>query len=67
MTRDLHEVIDDSLLGGELVGTGFLHRPAVAALVEDDRSGREDRSKQLWQLLTLEFWYRQARQAGVSL
>ena len=67
VTRDLREVIDDSLLGGELVGTGFLHRPAVAALVEDHRSGREDRSKQIWQLLTLEFWYRQTRQAGVGL
>ena len=67
MTRDLRDVIDESLLGGELVGTGFLQREAVAALVEDDRSGREDRSKQIWQLLTLEFWYRQTRQAGVSL
>ena len=67
VTRDLRDVIDESLLGGELVGTGFLQRAAVAALVEDDRSGREDRSKQIWQLLTLEFWYRQTRQAGVSL
>jgi len=67
VTRDLRDVIDESLLGGELVGTGFLHRPALAALVQDDRSGREDRSKQLWQLLTLEFWYRQARRAGVGL
>ena len=67
VTRDLREVIDEALLGGELVGTGFLHQPAVAALVQDDRSGREDRSKQLWQLLTLEFWYRQARLAGVGL
>jgi asparagine synthase (glutamine-hydrolysing) len=67
VTRDLRDVIDESLLGGELVGTGFLQRVAVAALVEDDRSGREDRSKQIWQLLTLEFWYRQTRQAGVSL
>ena len=39
----------------------------VAALLQDDRSGREDRSNQLWQLLTLEFWYRQTRQAGVGL
>ena len=67
VTRDLRDVIDESLLGGELVGTGFLHRPALAALVQDDRTGREDRSKQLWQLLTLEFWYRQARRAGVGL
>ena len=67
VTRDLRDVINDSLLGGELVETGFLNRPAVAALVQDHRSGREDRSKQIWQLLTLEFWYRQTRHAGVGL
>ena len=67
VTRDLREVIDDTLLEGELVGTGFLNRPAVSALVEEHRSGREDRSKQIWQLLTLEFWYRQTRRAGVGL
>ena len=67
VTRDLRDVINDSLLGGELVETGFLCRPAVNTLVEEHRSGREDRSKQIWQLLTLELWYRQARQAGVTL
>ena len=67
MTRDLREVIDDSLLGGELVSTGFLNRPAVSALVDEHRSGREDRSKQIWQLLTLETWYRQTRRAGSAL
>ncbi len=67
VTQDLREVIDDSLLGGELVGTGFLNRPAVTSLVEEHRTGREDRSKQIWQLLTLEFWYRQTRGAGVGL
>jgi asparagine synthase (glutamine-hydrolysing) len=67
VTRDLREVIDESLLGGELVGTGFLNKPAVSALVEEHRSAREDRSKQIWQLLTLEFWYRQTRRAGVTL
>lgn len=67
VTRDLKHVIDDSLLAGELVSTGFLHRPAVSALVEEHRSGREDRSKQIWQLLTLETWYRQTRRAGVGL
>jgi asparagine synthase (glutamine-hydrolysing) len=67
VTRDLRDVINDSLLGGDLVETGFLNRRAVAALVQDHRSGREDRSKQIWQLLTLEFWYRQTRHAGVGL
>jgi asparagine synthase (glutamine-hydrolysing) len=67
VTRDLRDMINDSLLEGELVGTGFLNRPALAALVEEHRSAREDRSKQIWQLLTLEFWYRQTRRAGVGL
>jgi asparagine synthase (glutamine-hydrolysing) len=67
VSRDLSEVIDDSLLGGELVSTGFLHRPAVSALVEEHRAGREDRSKQIWQLLTLETWYRKTRRAGIGL
>jgi Asparagine synthase len=29
VTRDLRDVIDDSLLGGELVGTGFFQCPAL--------------------------------------
>jgi asparagine synthase (glutamine-hydrolysing) len=60
-------MIDDDLLGGELVGTGFLQRRVVDALVNDQRAGREDRSKQIWQLLTLELWYRQIRRTGISL
>jgi asparagine synthase (glutamine-hydrolysing) len=67
VTQDLRDVINDSLLGGELIDTGFLNGPAVTGLVNEHRSGREDRSKQIWQLLTLEFWFRQTRQAGVGL
>ncbi len=67
VTHDLRTLIDDTLLEGELVDTGFLNRSAVRGLVEDHRSGREDRSKQIWQLLTLELWYRQTRTAGVGL
>ncbi len=50
--RDLKEVIDDSLLGGELVATGSLQRgrPSYCSR-RGDRAGREDRSKQIWQLL----------------
>lgn len=63
--RDLRELVDDVVVGGELVGSGFLRRPAVERLVEDDRTGREDRSKQIWHLLTLELWYRQMGSLGV--
>jgi asparagine synthase (glutamine-hydrolysing) len=65
--NDLRELVDDVLLAGELVGSGFLQRPALARLVDDERSGREDRSKQIWQLLTLETWCRHMRSLGVSL
>jgi asparagine synthase (glutamine-hydrolysing) len=66
VANDLRDVVNDELLGGDLVKTEFLSRRGVATLVEEHRSGREDRSKQIWQLLTLEFWYRQARRAGVG-
>lgn len=67
ISHDLAPVVDEVLLRGELVSTGFLRPDAVDRLVGEDRFGREDRSKQIWQLLTLEFWYRQARESGVSL
>ncbi|MDQ6727306.1 MAG: asparagine synthase (glutamine-hydrolyzing) [Actinomycetota bacterium] len=66
MGRDLREMVDDVLLSGELVRSGFLRRPAVERLVADERSGREDRSKQIWQLLTLELWCEQTRALGVK-
>jgi hypothetical protein len=28
-------------------------------MIDDDRRGTADRSKEIWQLLTLEVWYRQ--------
>ncbi len=54
--NDLRELVDDVLLRGELVGSGFLQQAAVQRLVDDERAGREDYSKQIWQLLTLETW-----------
>lgn len=64
--RDLKEVVDDVVLSGELVRSGFVRKAAAERLVADERAGRADRSKQIWQLLTLELWCRQAREAGVS-
>jgi asparagine synthase (glutamine-hydrolysing) len=63
---DLQEVIRDVLVGGELVRSGMIRKDALMQLISDDRAGREDRSKQIWQLLTLEQWYRNARSAGVA-
>ncbi len=65
-THDLRATINDLLVGGELVGSGFLRREPLAALVHDQRSGRRDRSQQIYQLLSLELWLRNARGAGVG-
>ena len=63
---DLQEVIHDVLVGGELVGSGMIRRDALLRLIADEQAGREDRSKQIWQLLTLELWYRHVQSMGVA-
>jgi asparagine synthase (glutamine-hydrolysing) len=64
---DLRPVIRDVLVGGELVGAGMIRRDALLRLIQDEDAGREDRSKQIWQLLTLELWYRNAKSKGVAV
>jgi asparagine synthase (glutamine-hydrolysing) len=66
VTTDLKELIDDVLVEGELVGSGVVRRDPLLRMVQDQRAGRRDLSKQLWQLLSLELWYRNARRAGVG-
>jgi asparagine synthase (glutamine-hydrolysing) len=63
---DLREIIEDVLVRGELVRSGMLRQHALAELIADDQAGRQDRSKQIWQLLTLELWYRNAQSKGVA-
>jgi asparagine synthase (glutamine-hydrolysing) len=63
--RDLRDLVDDAVIGGELVRSGFLQQAAVQRLVDDDRAGRADNAKQIWQLLTLELWCAQTRRAAV--
>jgi asparagine synthase (glutamine-hydrolysing) len=64
--NDLQEVIRDVLVAGELTGSGMIRREALLQLIRDEHAGREDRSKQIWQLLTLELWYRHVRSMGVA-
>jgi len=60
--RDLQDMVEDLVAGGNLVTSGMLDKTAVRALIDDDRSGVADRSKEIWQLLTLELWHRQQSQ-----
>ena len=64
--EDLREVIQDVLVRGELTESGMIRREPLERLIADDQAGREDRSKQIWQLLTLELWYRHAQSMGVA-
>ena len=64
--NDLRELINDVLVGGELVQAGTLRRQALLRLIADDRAGREDYAKQIWQLLSMELWYRQVRGEGAA-
>jgi asparagine synthase (glutamine-hydrolysing) len=56
MRRDLAEMIDDRLPDGALVRNGYVRRDRVLQLIAEDRRGSHDRSKELWQMLTLEEW-----------
>jgi asparagine synthase (glutamine-hydrolysing) len=64
--NDLRELIQDVLVGGELVQAGMLRKRKLLALIADERAGREDYAKQIWQLLSMELWYRQVHAAGVA-
>jgi asparagine synthase (glutamine-hydrolysing) len=64
--NDLRELINDVLVGGELTQLGMLRKEQVRRLIADEQAGREDYAKQIWQLLSMELWYRQVRSAGVG-
>jgi asparagine synthase (glutamine-hydrolysing) len=64
--NDLRELIGDVLVGGELVQLGLLRKQPLLGLIADEQAGREDYAKQIWQLLSMELWYRQVRAAGVA-
>ncbi len=63
---DLRQLIDDVLVGGELTDNGMLRKDQVRRLIADEQAGREDYAKQIWQLLSMELWYRQVRATGVA-
>ena len=57
--RDLADMVEDLVGGGTLVTSGLVDKQMVRAMIDADRRGMADRSKEIWQLLTLELWYRQ--------
>jgi asparagine synthase (glutamine-hydrolysing) len=59
--NDLRTMVDDILPNGELVQRGYVKSTYIRALIEGDRAGREDYSKEIWHLLTMDYWLRQQK------
>ena len=57
--RDLQEMVEDLVVRGSLVTSGTLEKSKVRSMIDEDRVGSADWSKEIWQLLTLEVWSRQ--------
>jgi asparagine synthase (glutamine-hydrolysing) len=60
MSRDLAPLVREVVNDGLLVSSGFLRKEALQRLVAQDAAGQKDRSKELWHVLTLEYWLRGA-------
>jgi asparagine synthase (glutamine-hydrolysing) len=56
LAHDLKDMVDDLLSESRVRQRGLFRPEAVQAFVEEHRSGRQDWSMQIWQLLTLELW-----------
>jgi asparagine synthase (glutamine-hydrolysing) len=56
LTHDLRAMVDDLLSGSRLRERGLFEPRMVQRMIQEHRSGREDWSLQIWQLLTIELW-----------
>jgi asparagine synthase (glutamine-hydrolysing) len=56
LARDLKEMVDDMLGESQIEKRGLFRPEVVRAFVDEHRSGAQDWSMQIWQLLTLELW-----------
>jgi len=59
LAHELKPMVDDLLSESRLRKRGIFEPNAVRSLVQQHRSGAQDWSMQIWQLLTLEIWMEQ--------
>jgi asparagine synthase (glutamine-hydrolysing) len=64
LAHDLREMVDDLLSETNIRKRGLFRPAAVRRFVDEHRSGAEDWSMQIWQVLTLENWMRIFFDAG---
>ena len=58
LANDLREMVDDLLSESGLKSRGLFQSATIRKFVDEQRSGRQDWSAQVWQFLTLELWMR---------
>ena len=56
LAHDLREMVDDLLSENNLKSRGLFKPATIRKFVDEQRSGRQDWSLQIWQFLTLELW-----------
>ncbi len=56
LAHDLRPMVDDLLSETQVRRRGLFRPEVVRTYIDEHRSGREDWSMQIWQLLTLEIW-----------
>jgi asparagine synthase (glutamine-hydrolysing) len=66
LANDLREMVDDLLSETNIRNRGLFRPEAVRRLVDEQRSGSNDWSMQIWQFLTLENWMRIFLDAGAQ-
>jgi asparagine synthase (glutamine-hydrolysing) len=66
LANDLKEMVDDLLSATNVRKRGLFRPEAVRRFVDEHRSGAEDWSMQIWQLLTLEHWMQIFLDAGAQ-
>jgi asparagine synthase (glutamine-hydrolysing) len=64
LAHDLKEMVDDLLSSSKIQQRGFFRVDSVRRFVEEQRSGRQDWSLQIWQFLTLEIWMQTFLEGG---
>jgi hypothetical protein len=55
---ELRGELETTLLGGALVGQGYLDGPMIRDMIAHNAHGRADHAQALWQLLAVEHWMR---------
>jgi asparagine synthase (glutamine-hydrolysing) len=66
LANDLRKMVDDLLSESNVQKRGLLRPAEVRKFVNEHRSGAQDWSMQIWQLLTLEFWMQSFLDAGAK-